>query len=237
MNTIKLRANETGINNSLICRNMYFTLIELLVVISIIAILASMLLPALKKARDSVNSTVCKNNLKQIGACLNMYQNDYDDYYPACWDIANSHNKTWFVKVMQYIKPDWSWSNYEKGGDVLVCPVTKAYKENDASFDGIAIRTTFWPTRGGFTYRDDPFDLVPRNTREITNPSGKAILIGDSDYIGDGYCKFGMWWAAANFHILHWGHPGRRVNMVFADGHVEGIQRDESYFNSYFDKR
>ena len=60
-----------------------FTLIELLIVIAIIAILASMLLPALNKAREKAQSTACIANLKQIGLCFNMYQNDNKEYYPV----------------------------------------------------------------------------------------------------------------------------------------------------------
>lgn len=44
-----------------------FTLIELLIVIAIIAILASMLLPAISKAKSAANNIECLNNLKQIG--------------------------------------------------------------------------------------------------------------------------------------------------------------------------
>lgn len=63
-----------------------FTLIELLVVIAIIAILASMLLPVLARAREEGRRTACKNNLRQIGLALSMYAQSWDELFPLTAD-------------------------------------------------------------------------------------------------------------------------------------------------------
>ena len=57
-----------------------FTLIELLIVIAIIAILASMLLPALNRARESAQTSACLNRKKQAILANQLYANDFKDY-------------------------------------------------------------------------------------------------------------------------------------------------------------
>ncbi|MGC9454918.1 MAG: type II secretion system protein [Phycisphaerae bacterium] len=95
-----------------------FTLIELLVVIAIIALLMSILMPALGRAREQARSVVCLTNLGGLGKAFNMYAGDYREFVPPMqWRRADG------------AKTDDTWVTLLEKGDYVSAP--KADTEND----------------------------------------------------------------------------------------------------------
>ena len=78
-----------------------FTLIELLMVISIIAILATLLLPALKKVKDTANKSFCMNNLKQLGSGMAFYLDNYNGWFPS-WNYLSGPNPQFWFNFVDY---------------------------------------------------------------------------------------------------------------------------------------
>lgn len=81
-------------------RSKGFTLIELLVVIAIIALLVSMLLPTLARARELARRALCRGNLKGIGTAIEMYKNASNDQPPILPDIVQSNQIVYTENLM-----------------------------------------------------------------------------------------------------------------------------------------
>jgi type II secretory pathway pseudopilin PulG len=98
-------------------------LIELLVVIAIIAILASMLLPSITKARVSGQTASCKGNMKNISSYVMMYTESYKDYLPAIYDGRRGENKdAWIWPFLEKLGIGLTKQNYKYIG----CPVPRS---------------------------------------------------------------------------------------------------------------
>lgn len=96
-----------------------FTLVELLVVIAVIAILAAMLLPAMRRAKDHAEATVCRSNLRQITLGLNAYLVDFAAYPP--WNELYNlpvpqggppREYLFHQHLRPYVGADWPEYNY-----------------------------------------------------------------------------------------------------------------------------
>jgi prepilin-type N-terminal cleavage/methylation domain-containing protein/prepilin-type processing-associated H-X9-DG protein len=92
-----------------------FTIIELLVVVAVIAVLISLLLPALGKARDAGRAAVCLSNLHQIGVAFNLYDGDFGVFpWLEAWD---EDDYTW-----RYSWAGVHWYGTDNGGQPIEPP-------------------------------------------------------------------------------------------------------------------
>src|SRR4051812_47558329 len=101
-----------------------FTLVELLVVIGIIAILMSMLMPALSRAKQKANRIACVNNIRQINMAATMYAGDHDSEYPRRAQMTNS----WIFTLKSYYgnnSPTNNASGKEWNSKILKCPIDR----------------------------------------------------------------------------------------------------------------
>ena len=108
-----------------------FTLIELLVVIAIIAVLAAILFPVFQTAREKARQTTCLSNLKQLGAAMSAYADDWNGCLPQTvpFEAQYDHNWAGIEYAGWMVVPDLgSLFPYVKSIGVYLCPSDKGVR-------------------------------------------------------------------------------------------------------------
>jgi len=209
-----------------------FTLIELLVVIGIIAILATLLVPALSNAQGNGRNAVCKGNLRQIGLALSLYAADYQKY-PVFVEMSKNHIIGWDNKLVTYTK---------NVADVFNCPANTGVSRwtngipRTGPPDGGPNPSYGYNLSGCASYgssqanlglggtMQDSFGLIPVNTASGLASESKVcmpsdmIAIADYQPVSDPHMNYSPINLLADFKTPR--HT-QGANVVFCDVHVE----------------
>jgi len=204
-----------------------FTLIELLVVVAIIAILASLLLPSLSRAKAKGQQTVCLGNQKQCNVSFTVYADDHDGFlstrgYP---EIG-----TWlpfYCGISGY-----STTPYLSDPDIGVCPSWPP-KVYDPSHTDWCYALNYWSLPAGvYTAVMEPQSAFARrflHLDRLTTPE-EFVLLTDSNHASCGPTDFRhhtqvySFALGSTYYAVHLCHLGW-CNTLFADGHGKAVDR------------
>jgi len=194
-----------------------FTLIELLVVIAIIALLLSILVPSLHRAKAAARRVVCSHNLRQVGLAVDMYTHDHGSYYPCTQDPVSTNPPYWLWMGRgwrKWVQPYLSSIVDPNNPSVLLCP---ADRTDPAKFESTSYSYSmaFYHSPEQIDAIDDrsltysnPKPSIRQGVTEVAFPSAK-ILIGEWTSNHETIESDQGWWC--------W--EGTRC-FLFADGQV-----------------
>jgi prepilin-type N-terminal cleavage/methylation domain-containing protein/prepilin-type processing-associated H-X9-DG protein len=216
-----------------------FTLLELLVVVAIIAILASLLLPALSRARSQALSIACVNHLKQLQLCWHLYAHDNNDTLPPNNYVYNVDTGGPLLLSLSWClgntRLDTTTSNVEHGllfpynrsPAIYHCPADKSTVETATGVKLAKLRTRSYNM--SLSVNGVPaLDGLPSFAKlaEINRPEPSELFVF-LDVHEDGIVDslFGIPWPGSGLADEWWDLPANRhnrgCNFSFADGHAE----------------